>query len=308
MCILNRMTGWINRIHGVNAIGRKLVWGIFLLGCAYFLIPFFSAAPYTWKLLHPACAVEKPLSHAMEPVTWTDENGVRSDFWFVPPQNGRVLVLVGGHNGTLADWQAEIDHFSAQGYGFVILPDPACNDLPASLGPKESRQVLTAASFLRSRPEVEWVGSLGFSSGAAALLMAAPQMPEMQAMALMGNFADLRSEMLSQPASILSFSWLAQRSVMLWFAVFSGYDVDQVRPVEAYASLPLLDLLLIYGEQEAERIQADFQWQTAKEGSARSVKLWIVPGAYHGEIPPDSEDRYWQVLEELFLPENKLGD
>jgi hypothetical protein len=273
-----------------------------------FLIPFFSAAPYTWKLIHPACAVQQPLSPAMERMTWTDENGVRADFWFVPPQNGRVLVLVGGHNGTLADWQTEVDHFSTMGYGFVILPDPACNDLPASLGLKESRQVLAAVSFLRSRPEVEWVGSLGFSSGAAALLMAGPQMPEMQAMALIGNFAELRSEMLFQPSPFLSFSWLAQRSVMLWFPLFTGVNVDQVRPVEAYASLPPLDLGLIYGEQEAERTQALTQGQMAKEGSARSVKLWIVPEARHGEIPSESESRYWQVLEELFLPENKLGD
>ena len=306
MCTLNRMTGWIN--HGLlRNHGRKLVWGIFLLGCAYFLIPFFSAAPYTWKLLHPACKIDQPLSPAMELITWTDENGVRTDFWFVPPQNGRVLVLVGGHNGTLADWQAEMDHFSATGYGFVIFPDPACNDLPASLGLKESKQVLAAVSFLRSRPEVTWVGSLGFSSGAAALLMAGPQMPEMQAMVLMGNFAELRSEMLFQPSPFLSFSWLAQRSVILWFPLFTGVRVDQVRPVEAYASLPPLGLLLIYGEQEAERTQAITQGQMAKEGSARSVKLWIVPEAYHGEIPPDSQDQYWQVLDELFLPENKLG-
>ncbi len=308
MCILNRMTGWIRRIQGFNPIGRRLLWGIFLLGCAYFLIPFLSAGPYTWTLLHPACEIDQPLSPAMERLSWMDDNGVQVEFWYLPPRNGRVLILVGGHNGTLADWQAELDYFSASGFGFVILTDPACNDLPASLGPKESRQVLAAASFLRSRQDVQWVGSMGFSSGAAALLMAAPQLPEMQAMVLMGNFAALRSEILFQPSPYLSFSWLAQRSVLLWFPLFTGVSVDQVRPVEAYASLPPLDLLLIYGEQEAERTQADFQFQTAKDGSARSVTLWIVPGAYHGEIPSGSEDRYWQVLEELFLPENKLGD
>jgi hypothetical protein len=299
---LNRMTGWNKRHPLFQKLSRRILQLLLAAGSVYLAVPFIYAAAYTWGLLHPRCEFYAIPDIPAKAITWQDAGGHSSTFWYIAPQNGRVLLLVGGHNGNLDNWRAEVNTFYQHGFGFIILPDPSCDDLPASLGYKEQKSVLAAVDFIHTQPEVSWLGAMGFSSGAAALLLAAPLIPDLRAMALMGNYADLRSEILSTPYLAGSLGWLGQHSVLLWYRLISGVTAAEVRPVDAYAELPPLKLLLIHAQDEAQRTQAQMQWQQAQLGNGVQADLWLVEGAYHGNYHEAAGEEYLFRLEELFLP------
>ncbi|MBI9049803.1 MAG: hypothetical protein JEZ00_10310 [Anaerolineaceae bacterium] len=303
MYILNRMIGWIEINFLKRLRWRHFIWMLIVAGVAYVCLPFFYAASYTWDLLHPVCQLDGQPIEEVQSVFWRDEEYGPVHFLYLPPQNGRVIIMVGGRCGSVQDWQTEIDIFKEYGFGFAILPDPSCMEHPASLGIKEKSQIMAMTTYLHTRDEVHWIGAAGFSAGASALALAIPEMPDLQAAVLMGNFADLQSEIMYADYPLGSFGWLAQRSVLCWYRVFTGYAANQVNPMEAYENYPALKLLLIHGEQEAQRTQAEIQYQVAKLGGAKEVQLWIVPDAGHGMYETVASEDYVERLYKLFLSE-----
>jgi alpha-beta hydrolase superfamily lysophospholipase len=271
---------------------RHFFWFVLLAGLTYVSLPFFYAADYTWKLLHPVCQESEIDGIEGRWVELTHEKDFVFNYWFVEPENGRILMLVGGRGGRLSDWQHEVEAFVKLGYGVVVLPDPGCNLSTATLGIAEKNQIVAVADDLNANGDAQWIGAVGFSAGASALALAVPQTDEINAVILLGNFADLQSEILYTPYPAGSVGWLGQHGVPFWYWVFTGYRVIDVNPMAAFSAYGNVDVLLIHGEYEVERTQAEKQLDVLQGYDHLNAELWIVPEAVHGMYYDAAGDEY----------------
>ena len=279
---------------------RHLIWVFVLAGITYVCLPFFYASSYTWHLLHPLCRGNNIEDIQGEWVQILDADSQPFDFWYVPSESGRVVILVGGRGGTISDWQPEIDVLIEEGYGVAVLADPGCNLPTSSLGVREKWQIEAVGNYLSEVEQIEWIGAAGFSAGASALALAVPEMDQLQAVVLMGNFADLKSEIMYTPYKIGSVGWLGQHAVPVWYWIYSGYRVGELSPITAYKEYGDVDVLIIHGEYEALRTNAEIQIEVLQENETVYAELWIVPAAYHGTYYRTAGETYLSKLIRFF--------
>ena len=296
MCMLSRMIGRTKFLF--QRLGwRHLIWICLLAGITYVCPPFFYAASYSWHLLHPVCQ-ERIIENIQG--EWIAVEGISAGFWYVPADNGRVIILVGGRGGTVLDWQPEVDTLVERGYGVAVLADPGCNLPVSSLGIREKEQVTDVVSYLVDVEQVEWIGAAGFSAGASALALAVPEMDELEAVVLMGNFADLKSEIAFTPYKTGSVGWLGQHSVPFWYWVYTGYQIRDVSPITSYDTYTDINVFLIQGEFESNRTRAAEQLEVLLKNDAVNAQLWIVPGGYHGTYYRAAGEAYLKRLVVFF--------
>ena len=178
---------------------------------------------------------------------------------------------------------------------------------PASFGPREALDVLAAVDFLRSQPglNAQPIALFGVSLGTAAAAFAAPQIPGLAGLVLdapITDLADTATRMLSSaprrgrrglglPAPL---RFLILRYAELW----SGIDLEQIRPIEALRRLPPDLPSLLIGESEDDRVpppvvRSAYRALRAPPGVKR---LWIAPGSGHGRAWLDHPDLYQSHL------------
>ena len=192
----------------------------------------------------------------------------------------------------------EAELFSRHGYGILTLDTRPCLGLISTLGALESRDLAPMLNFAATQPGVNRVAGLGFSVGAVSLLMGAPQQPQLRSLIAEGNFPNLYSEFTAVPAPLFSFTWQVQRASAASYWLLTGIPPWMVSPLDALASLKDRQVLLIHGEKEAWRTKPEMQLAASGSGA----RLWVVPGADHGEYyqaaPLEYERRVIEFLEQ----------
>lgn len=274
---------------------------IFALLCAWVLSVLGLANLFAYILIHPTCppfAAEQP---GFEPVAIRNASGLMLHGWWHPPQNGRVILLVGGLGSSRDAMLPDARMLAGHGYGTLAVEPRACTGARSTLGYREAEDLQAMAVFALSQPGVQRLGGLGFSAGGASMLLAAPGMPEIEALVIQGNFANLYTEMTAAPTTPLSFKWQMQRLVAFFFGVWSGIPPSRISPIDALPHIRQ-PLLFIYGETEAKRTRAHSQYLAAG-GEAR---LWIVPGAGHGNYRQVDPSGYERRIIDFF--ETSLGN
>ncbi len=272
----------------------------FALLCTWLLMMLALANLYVYVLTHPPCQPSAAQQPGFESIAVTNAAGLTLKGWWRPPQNGMVILLVGGlgsnRDAMLPDARLLADH----GYGVLTLEQRHCAGVPATLGYAETQDVHAMAAFALAQPGVQRLGGLGFSIGGVALLNASNSQPELQALVIQGNYANLYAEITAAPTRMLSFEWQMQRLVAFFFGVWSGVPARQLSPIDV---LPHVQqpLLLIHGEKETQRTRAEAQLQAA----ASHATLWIVPAAGHGGYHRADPHAYRQRVIGFF--ESHLG-
>jgi dipeptidyl aminopeptidase/acylaminoacyl peptidase len=293
--MIGKIERLLRRLHW-----RHLIWLFVLAGLTYVSLPFFYAAGYTWRLLHPQCRETFLDTVQGDWRSVEDDEATSFSFWYVPPNNNRVVLLIGGREGTLLDWQPEIEALLDEGYGVAVLPDPGCNLHTATLGAQEKEQISAVVNYLTDIEQVEWIGAAGFSAGASALALAVPQTESLQAVVLMGNYSDLQFEMMYTPYQPGSIGWLGQHALPFWYWGFTGIRVKEVSPLAAYDEYKGVNVLMIHGEYEAQRTQAENQLTMIRNNKDINADLWIVPQAYHGMYYDAAGETYLKRVVDFF--------
>jgi uncharacterized protein len=255
---------------------------------------------YTESLLNPACPAGIAAPPAgFQPVEVSLADGLRLHGWWHASRNGAAVVVMGGLGANRDAMLPEAQLLAANGYGALTLEYRNCAGLPVGMGAWETDEFNAALAFVQAQPEVEWIAALGFSAGGAAVILGSGDHPEVRALIAEGHYANLWQEVLGRdPARPFSLTWQLQRTTALILWTRLGIPPWQVSPIDALPKLSPRPLLLIFGEKEAERAQAEVQYQAAGEPKT----LWIVPGAGHGEYfasdPASYEQRVIEFLQQ----------
>ncbi|MDX9864371.1 MAG: hypothetical protein RBT34_06145 [Anaerolineaceae bacterium] len=255
---------------------------LFALAAAYaFLITGLSYI-YTQHLLHPACPASPTERAGFESVTLTTSDGLKLDGWWRPPQNGAVILLLGGLGSNRDAMLAEAEVLTSHGYGVLTLDYRHCAGETVTVGYDEIMELSAMRDFALSQPETEWLGVLGFSVGGATAIRGTARMPEIRAVIAEGNYANFYDELTAAYAPPLSVQWQVQRLVVFFFRLGSGVHPREISPVDDLPAIAPRPALLIHGGLEAKRTRAQQQYQSASSPEDADASLWIVPNAGHG--------------------------
>jgi dienelactone hydrolase len=293
-----------------------------LSGC--FLLTLFLALPaiplligciLTYGLVYSPCAdngaTPADFSVEWEDVTLAARAGGQFKGYFIPGRNRAAIIVVPPLNNGRAGRLAEAMLLARAGFTILTFESRRCAGMGGlSLGYRETEEVADALDYLLTRPEVdpERIGVHGFSSAGATAVMAAARLPQLKAVVAEGGYGDFAAEALDTSGSSGLpgyFEGLVAWSMVHSYPFFTGLDINQLSPTDVIGQIAPRPILLIYGSQEVSLVGG--QQQAAAAGN--NAKLWIVPGAGHGNylaVAPEAyEAQLVTFFEEALLQQNR---
>lgn len=248
--------------------------------------------------------IPEDLPFEVEEVVFTGGDGLKLAGWYVPPENGALVILLHGYdnNRKMMRWHAE--QLVANGYGVLMYDERASGESEGgrrSYGWEDAPDVGGALAYLKSRPEAGTarVGIGGCSIGGQIALQGAAYYPEIAAVWADGP-AILRAADLTRPdnwatglATIGSYMAEAFYIARLRLAsppMISIIDDIAPRPIMLVGGgTPLPH----FGSEEPSiNRYAAFAGENAQ--------VWIIPEALHCNGPAVRPEEYSRRLVEFF--------
>ena len=268
-----------------------------------------TSALYAHALTHPGCGemgigpADVGIEDAQD-VTYSSHDGLTLRAWYLPPQNGAVVVLLPGLGGARDGMVQEGAILARHGYGLLMTELRSCAhpEGQTTMGYREAADLVEAVTWVRGQPGVTHVGVLGYSLGGATAILGAAQDERIEAVVAEGGFYDLAGDIANEGGDDPLWQALIYRSILYFFRRETGIAAHDVSPISVIGHISPRPLLLIYGEHEVNEGRAWEQYQAAGEPKA----LWIVPGSGHGEYltaaPEEWERRVVEFFDAALLP------
>ncbi|MCJ7625361.1 MAG: hypothetical protein MUO76_17830 [Anaerolineaceae bacterium] len=277
---------------------KDFIWKRFLLRLLSALITtwivFFVSLSllYVSRLLHPSCALSSEDVPGFESITLQTHDKLRLTGWWLPPKNGIVILLLGGHGSNRDTMLPDADLLIRHGYGIMTLDYRHCTGRISTLGYREIYELEAMLNFSRTQPGVEKIGVLGFSVGGAVALMGAAQFPEIEVVIAEGNYANLYDEITAVPTTFFSVEWQLQQLITIGYWLRTGINPERVSPISDIPGISPRPILFIHGEHEINRSRGRDQYEAA----GANAQLWVVLDTGHGGYLQNHPKLYEQTI------------
>jgi dipeptidyl aminopeptidase/acylaminoacyl peptidase len=286
------------RIH-LSTLNWKRFLLLFIPGlvAAWILIIAIVCTVYVQLLLNPPCTQSIEVPAGFADVVLETPDGLSLSGWWLPPRNGKVVLLLGGLGATRDSMLPEAYFLAEQGYGALSIDYRHCVGKISTLGYREVNELKAMTSFALQQQGVNQLAVLGFSVGGTAGILGAAQIPEIQAVIAEGNYANLYDEMTSVQAYPFSLDWQIQQLVILEYWLFTGIHPKDVSPLDALATISPRPILFIHGERELQRTRGLEQF----EAGGKNAQLWVVADSGHGEYRQVNPSQYKQQIMQFLV-------
>jgi len=240
----------------------------------------------------------KELGLVYEQVTFATKDGLTLSGWFVPNENmkAKTIILLHGYPADKGDILPALA-FLREKYNLFLFDFRYFGQSQGSystVGAKETADLSAAIQYLKKRG-IDEVGVWGFSMGGAVALMAAPQAPEIKAVASEASYARLnlmtrelyRFPLLNYPLAELT---------RLWAKLFLKIDIRKVAPVETVKNLQIPILIIHSTNDDVIPFRHALLLQDALKDNPRA-DFWFKENLVHGQLG----EEYQKKIEEFFL-------
>ena len=225
-----------------------------------------------------AVVPEPHLGAAVEEVSFTTEDGLRLEGWYVPSKNRSAVIAFPGRKGPQAAARMLIRH----GYGVLLFDRRGEGDSqgdPNAIGWNGDRDIKAAVAFLRERPDVDpdRIGGFGLSVGGELMLETAAESDELKAVVSDGaGIRSVREASLASP-SAMALAVPVWSGITAATAVFSD-DAPPPNLNDLVDRIAPRAVFFIYAErgQGGEELSKDYY-----ESANAPKSVWEVPGATH---------------------------
>jgi pimeloyl-ACP methyl ester carboxylesterase len=210
-------------------------------------------------------------------------DGLRIAAWYIPSEeNHRAIILVHGRDNSRTN--GFVDHFvefagELHRAGFSVLMidlrgHGQSADSRYTFGLNERRDVLGAVDWLRAHGYgTGSVGVLGYSLGAASVVGAASEEPDLAAIWIDSSYAEV--------ASVIEGSWKQESGLPLVFLhstrfmgrLLYGIDITASRPVDEIGRIAPRPIFLTHCRQDPMIPIAHMERLLGKSGRSQS---WII--------------------------------
>ena len=272
-----RGCGYWLRLLGVAVVGFVVIgWTGYNVA---WVLSMSDPAPST-----PCCLTPADVGYAYEDVAFAGADGDTLRGWYVPGDNGAVIILLHGLGSNRASMLARGELLAKHGYGLLLYDRRATGESDGrwrTFGWADARDVPAAVDFALAQAGVEQVGIHGFSLGGQV--------------ALAGAAADERigAVVAEEPgfvraSDIPPLSDVAEKyTAFLYWLDLRGLSVRTGEPMPdgllerlpALAPRPVFYLSSGPAAEVGHRLVAHFD-----ENTPGPSELWHVPEAGHGAI------------------------
>ena len=245
-----------------------------------------------------------------EEVTFTGQDGIKVSGWWMEGEPERTAFIIA--HGLFRDRKEVTERgCRLQKRGFSVLVydlrgHGRSEEATTTMGYRERFDVLGAARFAHQRHSSGLV-IMGVSMGAAATLMAVPEMdPVPAAIIADSSFASLRDTVREHSALFLGVPRFPFNYVFVWnLARLGNFSADEL-------DLPLIfsragnwpPTLLVYGGQD-DRMSSQTVQTLLGALPTEHKRLIVFDEAGHGDAWESDPDRYLSTIEG-FLDEHKV--
>lgn len=269
------------------------------------VVYFGLGAVVSLKLARPRRSFDAERSPAAQQLAYTDVRfparggDAQIAAWYVQHAAGRhVLVLVHGkdssrtreHSGRTAELMARLYR-----RGFALLAidlrgHGQSSDARLSFGIHEHRDILGAVDWLRAQGyPAGSIGVLGVSLGGVSSILAAAREPAIGAAVSDCAFAELAPLMRDNFTRVTHLPVFFLSSARIISRLVDGYDLMDLRPVEAVSGVAPRPLLLIHGD--ADRL-VPINHAYALHAAYPQSELWVLPGVRHAAAFVSNPEAY----------------
>jgi uncharacterized protein len=274
--------GW--RLAGLLGGGLVVVVAIgYLALCAYL------ATRVTLATRQPVEGTPADLGLRYESAEFASTgDGIPLRGWYLPASGERAIVLVHGIDGNRWDTFHHQDQLAAvlvhAGYDVLVFDLRGCGESGGErlgLGWLERQDVEGAVAYVRGRGiPAGRIGLWGQSFGGAAMLLAAPDLPEVGAFVSDAAFADARPLLDGEIQARTGLPPVFTPGLSLATQVLYGLDLGVIPPELAVPRIALRPILFIHGTAD-QRIPVDNAYRLKAAARGPADELWVVPGAGH---------------------------
>ena len=249
----------------------------------------------SYDLMHPVrvpcCEMPEYTASPLEEVAFETSDGLTLHGWYIPPQNGAVILMLHGRGGNRSGVLSMIPPLTNHGYGVLALDLRGHGQSDGENFAYSWRDVTGAADFLHKQPGVEMIGGIGFSLGANVIVTGAAYSEHVTAVVGDGvgpaQWADL-------PTPATPLDWLALPGDIAAHFALQRYEPGILSIHEALRRISPRPVLLITGDHPSNEYELRVN-QRLMADAPESVTLWVAPGAAHvgaqSSYPQDYEAR-----------------
>lgn len=241
----------------------------------------------------------------------TSRDGLDLVGWYVPTQNGAVVMLLHGYKGNRMGMLEEAEMLHKHGYG-VLFTTVRAHDLSdgelITFGYYEMLDLEAWYQYLLSRQDVnpERIGILGNSMGASIAIQYGAQNENIKAVVAQSAFSSLDDTVST---SVKAFTGLPAFPfgplIVFWAELELGEDSSLISAKEWIVQLSPRPILLLHGGMDVSIAQesAEKLFQTAGEPK----ELWFEPDLGHAEFDTAMPEEFEERIV-VFFDRYLLGD
>ena len=271
----------------LGAARRPFPWPVYLL-LAYPVYIICSGIYYAYRVTHPggrfAMRNVTPADAGMdfETVEFPSRDELTLFGWYVPSENGSIIILVHGHGGKGIAMIYHASALVAKGYGVLMYDQRAHGSSDGDVctrGWLEAEDVLGALDYLQARSDVdpERIGVLGISLGGKAALLAAARDEGLRAVIAEGPGPLILADHGGRPTTLRR--WINYPANLFYYRVLRF--MNGVQPTEGIldtiAEIAPRPVMLIAAEKGSELTLT----RVFYEAAAQPKEIWEVPKAKH---------------------------
>jgi uncharacterized protein len=228
------------------------VWFSLFLGLGLGLeLPYLKA----YSLVHPARTQPEWFpQHAYREVEFPSA-GLTLRGWYIPPQNGAVVIFVHGLGANRSELVGEADLVAEAGYGallFDLRNHGQSDGTTTTLGLAEADDVQAAARFVRrlSGDSIK-LALCGHSMGGAAVLLAAAKIPEVRAIITESAYTSVSDNIAASLKGLTGLPPFPFAPLIIFFGQReAGVAINAVSPVAVIGQISPRALFIIHGVQD----------------------------------------------------------
>jgi pimeloyl-ACP methyl ester carboxylesterase len=266
---------------------------------------------YIYQMTRPArrtvcCGTPANWSLDYEELRVTSRDGTTIVGWYIPPQNGAVILLLHGFGGDRLNLADQGRFLTQAGYGLVMLDLRGHGESGGKYrdwGWKDTQDIAAIVEYIRQHPDVEHIGILGHSYGGQIAMRSAAEISAIEAVIADGpgtaTADDVRPLVGRDPAA--AFIYVNMKINDWASALVFGWSI----PDSVIKSLPRLEgrplLLIVGGSEPPEEDFGRIYYNAAREPKT----LWVIPEARHGQTwvvrPDEYADRVISFFDAAFM-------
>ena len=238
-----------------------------------------------------------------ENVAFTTSDGLQLQGWFVPSRNGATVIAFPGRSGPQKHARMLVRH----GYGVLLFDrrgEGVSDGDPNAFGWHGERDLLAAAAFLRTRPDVDpgRIGGIGLSVGGEMLIRAAAASDAFTAIVSEGASGQSARDGFANGE--LSTDLLAEGTLTLAMALFAN-DMPPPSLKSQVSEIAPRSVFLVYGEKGQGGTETKPN-RGFYEAAREPKQIWEVPNGQHvAGITTEPEEYERRVI--AFLDQALLG-